>query len=89
MAVKHINITMPDNLINKMDRFAKRQKTTRSNFIRVAVIKLMDSLQSKVLRDGLKKGYLEMAKDTLKMTEDMHVLEEESMEYIGDDKVEW
>ena len=89
MSVRHINITIPDYLVKKMDRFAEKKKTTRSNFIRIAVVKLMDSLQSKALRDGLKKGYLEMAEETLKITDELCILEEEAMEYLGDDKVEW
>lgn len=89
MSVKHINITLPDNLITKIDRIAAKQDTTRSGFIRTAVIQLIGSLQKKTLKENLKRGYQEMSGETLRITNEMQRIEEESLKYIGDDLIEW
>lgn len=89
MAVKHINITMPEELIRKIDRIAPKQRTTRSGFIMIAVTISIENLKKKALREKLKKGYQELAGETQKITKEMRSLEEESLKHIGDDLIEW
>lgn len=89
MSVKHINITMPNNLIKEIDRVVAKQDTTRSGLIRIAVINLIENLRKKSLKKKLKKGYQEMAEETLGITNEMQKLEEQSLRHIGDDLIEW
>jgi metal-responsive CopG/Arc/MetJ family transcriptional regulator len=89
VAFKHINITLPEKLIEETDRVATKYKCTRSGFIRIALFKLVRDFRKKSLIAELKKGYEEMAEESLKITKEMEKLEEESLKHIGDKLIEW
>jgi len=88
MAIKHINITLGDKLIKEIDKIRTKQDITRSRFLTIAASMLINRIRRKALREALKKGYQEMAEESLNITKEMEKLEEESLKHIGDQLIE-
>jgi CopG family transcriptional regulator/antitoxin EndoAI len=88
MAIKHINITLADKLSKEIDKIRIKQGISRSRFLSIAAILLIKRLKSRALREALKKGYQEMAEESLNITKEMEKLEEESLKHIGDQLIE-
>jgi len=88
MAIKHINITLGDKLIKEIDKVRTKQDISRSRFLSIAASMLINRIRGKALREALKKGYQEMAEESLNITKEMKKLEEESLKHIGDQLIE-
>lgn len=89
MAVKHINITLPEQLIERVNKIAEREHVSRSGLIKISLSAYIASLQQKRLKEMLKKGYLEMAEESRKISDEWLPLEKESLRNIGDNLVDW
>lgn len=55
MATKTINISMDEALIKKIDKAAKAQYSSRSDYLRMAVIDKLDNPQKSDIQDEYRK----------------------------------
>lgn len=67
--LKRIIISLPDNLLKEVDNIASVEKTNRSKLIREAMRLYILQRQKIGTREGMKKGYEEMAEINVKFAE--------------------
>lgn len=77
--VKRIMISLPDSLLAEVDGIAAAEQLNRSEFIREAMKLYIAERKRRLLREQMKKGYLEMAKINLDLAVEHHRLEAEAM----------
>ena len=75
--VKRIMISLPDALLAEVDGIAADEQLNRSEFIREAMKLYIAERKRRLLREQMKKGYLEMAKINLALAVEHHRLEAE------------
>lgn len=75
--VKRIMISLPDNLLEEADGLAAEERLNRSEFIREAMKLYIQERKRHLLREQMKKGYLEMAKINLSLAMESFRLESE------------
>lgn len=75
--VKRIMISLPDTLLAEVDGIAAADRLNRSEFIRKAMNFYITECKRRVLREEMKKGYLEMAKINLALVIEHYRLEAE------------
>lgn len=63
--VKRIMISLPDSLLAEVDGMAAAERQNRSEFIREAMKLYIAERKRRLLREQMKRGYLEMAKINL------------------------
>lgn len=78
--VKRIMISLPDTLLAEVDGIAAADRLNRSEFIRKAMNFYITECKRRVLREEMKKGYLEMAKINLALVLEHYRLEAEVKE---------
>ncbi len=76
--VKRIMISLPDTLLAEVDGLAAAEQLNRSEFIREAMKLYIAERKRLLLREQMKKGYLEMAKINLALAVEHHRLEVEA-----------
>lgn len=59
--LKKILITLPDTLLNEVDKLVSNENVSRSEFVREAMKLYIREKKKKELRERMKKGYQEMA----------------------------
>lgn len=81
--VKRIMISLPDQLLAEVDGIVATEKLNRSELIREAMKMYLAERRRRLLREQMKKGYLEMAQINLALAlEGMH-LDQESENAAG------
>ncbi len=81
MKAEHINITMPTELREAVDRVAKRERTKRSTLIQKAVKVYLGLSARKAMRALLKEGYAELAPEAKRLEREFEELDRESLKY--------
>jgi len=76
--VKRIMISLPDSLLAEVDGIAATDRLNRSEFIREAMRFYITERRRRLLREQMKKGYLEMAKINLTLAIEHYRLESEA-----------
>ncbi len=66
---KKILISLPNSLLEEVDSIASMEKINRSEFVRQAMKLYIREKKKLETRDGMKKGYQEMAEINLKLAE--------------------
>ena len=75
--VKRVMISLPDSLLEEVDGIAAAEQLNRSEFIREAMKLYISERKRRLLRDQMKRGYLEMAKINLALALENYRLEAE------------
>ncbi|MFA4886235.1 MAG: ribbon-helix-helix protein, CopG family [Desulfotomaculaceae bacterium] len=76
--VKRIMISLPDSLLVEVDGIAATDRLNRSEFIREAMRFYITERRRRLIREQMKKGYLEMAKINLTLAIENYRLESEA-----------
>jgi CopG family transcriptional regulator/antitoxin EndoAI len=63
--VKRVMISLPDTLLAEVDGIAAAEQLNRSEFIREAMKLYIAERKRRLLREQMKRGYLEMARINL------------------------
>jgi len=79
MRAEHINITIPSSLRIRIDEESKRERIGRSTLIQKAVSLYLGLIKKRQLRALLAEGYNEMAGESLKITREFEILDDEAM----------
>ena len=82
MRAEHINITIPSELRDAVDREAKGEHTKRSTFIQKAVRVYLVLSRRKAIRELLAEGYAELAHDAKQLQREFRHLDQESLKYV-------
>lgn len=75
--VKRVMISLPDSLLEEVDGIAAAEQLNRSEFIREAMKLYISERKRRLLREQMKRGYLEMAKINLALALEHYRLEAE------------
>ncbi|TYO96198.1 transcriptional regulator, CopG family [Desulfallas thermosapovorans DSM 6562] len=75
--VKRIMISLPDYLLTEIDCIAAAEKQNRSEFVREAMKLYLAERRRRMLREQMKKGYVEMATINLALAIEQYRLESE------------
>lgn len=73
--VRRIMISLPGSLLAEVDDIVEAERVNRSEFIREAMKLYIAERKRQVLREQMKKGYLEMAKLNLALAMEYHSIE--------------
>lgn len=76
--VKRVMISLPDSLLEEVDGIAAAEQLNRSEFIREAMKLYISERKRRLLREQMKRGYLEMAKINLSLALEHYRLESEA-----------
>lgn len=76
--VKRIMISIPEYLLSEIDCIAAAENLNRSEFVREAMALYIRERKRRLLREQMKKGYLEMAKINLALAIEQYRLESEA-----------
>lgn len=79
--VKRIMISLPGSLLKEVDNLAAEERLNRSEFIREAMRMYIRERKRHLLREQMKKGYMEMAKINLALAIEQEQLELGSLPY--------
>ncbi|MGE5372113.1 MAG: CopG family ribbon-helix-helix protein [Solirubrobacterales bacterium] len=79
-ASRKIIVSVPDTLLAELDRIGGVEKKNRSEMIREAIHQYLAERQKKVLREQLRKGYLEMGDINRTLAEECCGLDHEAYE---------
>lgn len=60
-------ISLPDHLLREVDFVVAKENTNRSEVIRQAMKQFLVERKTRLIRDAMQRGYLEMAKINLHM----------------------
>lgn len=75
---KRIMITLPQQLLQEVDGVVETEQSNRSELIRQAMKFYLIERKKRVLRETMKRGYMEMANINLNMASEAFVAEEEA-----------
>jgi CopG family transcriptional regulator/antitoxin EndoAI len=75
---KRIMISLPHNLLTEVDGIVASEKRTRSEFIREAMKLYLQERKKRQIRERMQKGYLEMAKLNLALSNEALYAENEA-----------
>ena len=81
MKAEHINITIPSDLREAVDRRARQEQTKRSSLIQKAVRIYLGLSQRKALRALLEEGYAELGAEATRLEREFERLDRESLKY--------
>ena len=82
MKAEHINITIPPELREEIDRVAKRVRTKRSTLIQKAVRVYLGLAGQKQTRSLLEEGYAELSQEAKRLEREFARLDAESLKYV-------
>ncbi|MFZ5649641.1 MAG: CopG family ribbon-helix-helix protein [Bacillota bacterium] len=71
-------ISLPDSLLAEVDGIVAAEQLNRSEFIREAMKLYIAERKRRMLREQMKKGYMEMAKINLSLAVEQYELEDEA-----------
>ncbi len=75
--VKRVMISLPDHLLSEIDCIAAAENLNRSEFVREAMKLYITERKRRLLREQMKKGYMEMANINLSLAIEQYRLESE------------
>lgn len=75
---KRIVISLPQQVINEVDRMIKNENLDRSEFIHQATKMYIREKKKRHIRESMRQGYMEMAKINLNIASEAFLLEEEA-----------
>ncbi|KSU77385.1 ribbon-helix-helix protein, CopG family [Fictibacillus enclensis] len=75
---KRIVISLPQQIINEIDRMIKNENLDRSEFIHQATKMYIREKKKRHIRESMRQGYMEMAKINLNIASEAFLLEEEA-----------
>lgn len=78
-ASKRIIITVPENLLAEVDRVTMMDSKNRSEIVREAIRFYLGERKKNLMREQMKKGYLEMAEINLRIASENTLIEEEAL----------
>ncbi|AQS60165.1 CopG family ribbon-helix-helix protein [Desulforamulus ferrireducens] len=78
---KRIMISLPNSLLAEVDNIVEEERVNRSEFIREAMKLYIAERNRRILREQMKKGYLEMAKLNLALAIEYQHVENVSLGY--------
>jgi CopG family transcriptional regulator/antitoxin EndoAI len=78
-ASKRIIITVPENLLSEVDNITLVESKNRSQIVREAIKFYVGERKKNLLREQMKKGYLEMADINLNIASESCGLDEEAL----------
>lgn len=81
MRAEHINITIPPELREAVDRQARQEKTKRSSLIQKAVRVYLGLSRQKALRALLEEGYIELVPESKRLQREFERLDAESLRH--------
>ena len=81
MKAEHINITIPSDLREAVDRRARQEQTKRSSLIQKAVRVYLGLSQRKALRALLEEGYTELGAEATRLEQEFERLDRESLKH--------
>ena len=79
----HVNITFPEELKERLDREAVKEKTKRSTLIQKAVRVYLDLKAKKQTQELLKEGYQTMAVESMKLMKEFKTADQETLKYAN------
>jgi len=80
--VRRVMISLPDTLLAEVDGIAAAEQLNRSEFIREAMKLYIAERKRRLLREQMKRGYLEMARINLALAVEHYRLEAEAARII-------
>ena len=83
MKTEHINITIPADLREELDRRAHQERTKRSSLIQKAVKVYLGLSRRKALRALLTQGYAELGEEAARLEREFERLDAESLRHAG------
>ena len=75
---RRIMISLPSHLLTEVDGIVASEKRTRSEFIREAMKHYLFERRRNQIREEMQKGYMEMAKINLSLSQEALVAENEA-----------
>ncbi len=78
----HLNITFPEELKERLDHEAHREKTKRSTLIQKAVQVYLAVKERKSRETSLREGYQALGAESKKMMEDFKHIDRETLKYV-------
>ena len=81
MKVEHINITVPPQLREAIDRQAVRERTKRSTLIQKAMRVYLGLSRQTALRTLLEEGYAELGSEAKRLEREFALLDAESLKH--------
>jgi len=75
---RRIMISLPSHLLKEVDGIVASEKRTRSEFIREAMKHYLQERRRKQIREEMQKGYMEMAKINLSLSQEALMAENEA-----------
>ena len=82
MKTEHINITIPPDLREAVDREARQRRTKRSTLIQKAVRIYLGLSHRKAFRTLLEEGYAELSGEAKRLEREFERLDLESLKYV-------
>ncbi|MDO4563593.1 MAG: ribbon-helix-helix protein, CopG family [Clostridia bacterium] len=79
--VRKIQISLPENTIDELDKAAKSDNSSRSALIAKVVTSYLRERRKSTLIEQMKKGYPEMAKINLDIATECFASDQEAQEY--------
>ncbi len=80
---KRIMISLPDHLLEEVDGIVEMEHSNRSELIRQAMKLYLTERKKRHLRETMQRGYMEMAKINLTMSEEAFLAEEEAEDTLS------
>ena len=71
--MERVMITMPERLLDSVDRMARQMSENRSQFVREALTERLANLRQRELEARMAEGYRVMADEMMAMAEDAEV----------------
>lgn len=78
-ASKRIIITVPENLLSEVDDVTQSESKNRSEVVREAIKLYLGERKKNLMREQMKKGYLEMSEINLKIASETNGTAEEAL----------
>ncbi len=82
MPVEHLNITLPMDLKEALDKEVRREHTKRSTLIQKAVVLYLRVAGKTSLKELLRESYIEMAAEAKAVTRAFQTLDREALKYV-------
>ena len=90
-ANRKISVTLPDCLVEEMDKIALTLNRSRSEIMALAVKQYVGERKKIELKEQMKKGYLEMSEINLNLAEESLLSDENACEiyekFLGEENV--
>jgi CopG family transcriptional regulator / antitoxin EndoAI len=80
---KRIMISLPKKLLQEVDGMVERDNSNRSEFIRQAMKMYLQERKRRFIREMMQRGYMEMARINLNISNEAFEAEEEAEDKYG------